>query len=215
MNMSANITIAAFVFGAILVLIGILGGKFRIFGAEVSGFLSNRFLRCAAFIIGAFFLISAMFSSETPRNKPVIEESGHSPLSPELIKEIPFKAIKIRVTDAKYSDGSIQLSLEVINEKPERQGIVLYAHPSYSFQRGSQLIINGNEYKADTITFGSDRGTEKIGKTLSSSGTLNAILSFSGIPPEIKTINMLELAYSVNNSYSPDGLLEFPQIALH
>ncbi len=50
--MPDNIKIGAFVFGAILVLIAILGGNFKLFGAEVASTVSNRWLRFISFVLG-------------------------------------------------------------------------------------------------------------------------------------------------------------------
>lgn len=48
--MPESIKIGAFVFGAILILIAILGGNFKLFGAEVAATVSNRWLRFVSFI---------------------------------------------------------------------------------------------------------------------------------------------------------------------
>jgi hypothetical protein len=61
--MPENLKIGAFVFGAILVLIAILGGNFRLFGADVASTVSNPLLRFMAFALGAIFLVVAMHPS--------------------------------------------------------------------------------------------------------------------------------------------------------
>lgn len=60
--MPDNLKIGAFVFGAILVLIALLGGNFKLFGAEVAATISNRFLRFVAFALGITFLVVAVHS---------------------------------------------------------------------------------------------------------------------------------------------------------
>jgi hypothetical protein len=55
--MPQSITIGAFIFGAILVLIAILGGNFKLFGAEIATTISNPFLRFLAFMLGVVFLL--------------------------------------------------------------------------------------------------------------------------------------------------------------
>ena len=58
--MPENLKIGVFVFGAILVLIAILGGNFKLFGAEVASNVSNRWLRFISFILGTALVILAL-----------------------------------------------------------------------------------------------------------------------------------------------------------
>lgn len=55
--MPDSIANAAFIFSAILILIALLGGKFKIFGSEISDTVSNPLLRFVAFAIGSFLLV--------------------------------------------------------------------------------------------------------------------------------------------------------------
>ena len=55
--MPDSIATAAFIFSAVLILIALLGGKFKIFGSEISESVSNPFIRFIAFAIGAFLLV--------------------------------------------------------------------------------------------------------------------------------------------------------------
>jgi hypothetical protein len=84
--MPENLKIGAFVFGAVLVLIALLGGNFKLFGAEVAATTSNRFLRLVAFALGATFLVVAIHSptSEisvvpTPSSPQPTQSSSSSP----------------------------------------------------------------------------------------------------------------------------------------
>jgi GUN4-like len=58
--MPENITIGAFVLGAILILIAILGGNFKLFGAEIASTVSSGWLRFVAFILGTALIIVAL-----------------------------------------------------------------------------------------------------------------------------------------------------------
>jgi hypothetical protein len=60
--MPQNITIAAFVLGAVLLLIAILRGGFKIFGAEVDG-TPGRFGRIFAGLLGVILIGIGLFSS--------------------------------------------------------------------------------------------------------------------------------------------------------
>ena len=60
--MPQSITIAAFVLGAVLLLIAILRGGFKIFGAEVDG-TAGRFGRIFAGLLGTVLIAIGLFSS--------------------------------------------------------------------------------------------------------------------------------------------------------
>lgn len=60
--MPQSITIAAFVFGAVLLLIAIVGGGFKIFGAEVSG-SAGKGGRLGAGLAGVILLCVGLFGS--------------------------------------------------------------------------------------------------------------------------------------------------------
>ena len=60
--MPDSITIAAFVLGAVLLLIAILRGGFKIFGAEIEG-TAGRFGRIFAGLLGIFLIAIGLFSS--------------------------------------------------------------------------------------------------------------------------------------------------------
>ncbi len=104
--MPENLKIGAFVFGAILVLIALLGGNFKLFGAEVAATISNRFLRFVAFALGATFLVIAMHSPN-PGNVSVVP----TPTSPQPTQS-PFSSPPLQTT---------QPSLSPINPSPVPQ----------------------------------------------------------------------------------------------
>jgi len=58
--MPNSIQIGILVLAAVLILIAILGGNFKLFGAEVTATVSNRFLRFAAFALGTALLVIAI-----------------------------------------------------------------------------------------------------------------------------------------------------------
>jgi len=59
--MPTTLTIGFFVFGAVLVLIALIGGKFQIFSVVVSSGTTSVVVRFIAFILGAIFLFLATF----------------------------------------------------------------------------------------------------------------------------------------------------------
>ena len=71
--MPENITIAAFVLGAVMLLISIVGGKFKIFGAEVSG-VAGPAGRTFAGVAGAIFIGIGLFNSLEARTRPSVKQ---------------------------------------------------------------------------------------------------------------------------------------------
>ena len=63
--MPQSLAMAAFVFGAVLLLIAVLGGQFKIFGAEVSG-SAGRIGRSFAAVIGAGLIVLGLFLTLRP-----------------------------------------------------------------------------------------------------------------------------------------------------
>jgi hypothetical protein len=66
--MPQNLHIAAFVFGAVLILISLVGGRFRIFGAEISDQV-GKVGRTLAFLLGLVFILLP-FGMPPPASEP-------------------------------------------------------------------------------------------------------------------------------------------------
>jgi uncharacterized protein YgiM (DUF1202 family) len=86
--MPENIRIGMFVFGAILILIAILGGNFKLFGAEVATTVSNPNLRLVSFALGIFLLVTAILKSD-PIFPPKCRILVSDPTPPLNIRESP------------------------------------------------------------------------------------------------------------------------------
>jgi len=92
-----SITVAAFVFGALLMLVAILGGGFKVFGAEVSGTVGTP-LRVVAGVLGTGVLLGVLYptfqannplgsnpestvssaSNESPSNEPELKTNYYA-----------------------------------------------------------------------------------------------------------------------------------------
>ena len=92
--MPENITIAAFILGAVMLLIAIIGGKFKIFGAEVTPTVGSTG-RIFAGVIGSLLVAIGLYSSlptdgiamqVAENTKPTVEQS-----KPENIRSVPVK----------------------------------------------------------------------------------------------------------------------------
>ena len=58
--MPDNLRIGVFAFGAVLIRVALLGGNFKLFGAEVASTVSNPILRFIAFALGAMLVALAI-----------------------------------------------------------------------------------------------------------------------------------------------------------
>jgi hypothetical protein len=63
--MPESLTIGAFVFGAVLILVALLGGNFKLFGAEINATV-GRSLRAVALMLGLGFVGYALFGGGAP-----------------------------------------------------------------------------------------------------------------------------------------------------
>jgi hypothetical protein len=63
--MPESLTIAAFVFGAVLILLSLVGGEFKLYGAEVSG-KASKFGRVVAFALGVGLIIMGLARDRPP-----------------------------------------------------------------------------------------------------------------------------------------------------
>jgi uncharacterized protein YgiM (DUF1202 family) len=86
--MPNNIRLSMFAFGAILILIGILGGKFKLFRAEIAAKVSNPILRFVSLALGTFLLVTSILNLNTifpPECKILVRD----PTAPLNIRESP------------------------------------------------------------------------------------------------------------------------------
>ena len=99
--MPENITIAAFVSGAVMLLIAIIGGNFKIFGAEVSA-MAGPSGRTFAGIAGAIFIAFGLYSS-----------------MPGKAGATSFKLKTLTCIKPQDRDGADEIYLKLGNEKFE------------------------------------------------------------------------------------------------
>lgn len=70
--MPTSIQVGVFVLGGVLILIAILGGKFKLFGAEIEATISNTPLRFVAGILGSVLLTIVLFTHNQSQPRPSI-----------------------------------------------------------------------------------------------------------------------------------------------
>lgn len=137
--MPGSISLGLLVLGGVLILIGFLGGNFKLFGAEVAATISNRWLRFLAIIFGVVLLITAGLSS-TPSNpsttssSPSISASSslQSPETPSLDKfvgrwssEGDVRASHLMTLEIQLQDGELSGTLESQSYKDRSSSGVL------------------------------------------------------------------------------------------
>jgi hypothetical protein len=89
--MPDNLRICVFAFGAVLILVALLGGNFKLFGAEVASTVSNPILRFLALALGALLIalaIQVYHFSEASAPPPLSSPSNKSK-SPEKSSSFP------------------------------------------------------------------------------------------------------------------------------
>jgi hypothetical protein len=93
--MPPSLQIGLLVLGGILLLIGILGGNFKLFGYEGPP-MSNHFLRFISFVIGTVLIVAALRSGAvtTPPVKPESPTAPESPITPPVKPESPTAPTK-------------------------------------------------------------------------------------------------------------------------
>jgi hypothetical protein len=81
--MPESLTIAAFVFGAVLMLLSLVGGGFKLFGAEVSGTVGTLG-RTVAFALGGVLITVGLLREDWSRSQPTprMDQQINVPVSP-------------------------------------------------------------------------------------------------------------------------------------
>jgi hypothetical protein len=121
--MPDNIAIAAFVFGAILILIALLGGNFKLFGSEISTSISSRWLRFVAFALGSVFIVLAL---------------SPTPATPERTSAIPTPSMTTAPTTAATPTPIVAPSTPPEIEEPTAiassgECVITVTHPFASY----------------------------------------------------------------------------------
>jgi len=95
--MPENLIISLFVFGAVLILISILGGGFKIFSIAVSSNISSPFIRIIAFVLGMSAMLLALVPNmisnalTNPTELPAFlaTETSQPDLPPTIVSDTP------------------------------------------------------------------------------------------------------------------------------
>jgi len=85
--MQISVQIGLIVLGGVLILVAIVGGKFKLFGAEISATTSNPYLRFIAFVFGTALIIISLQSIPSPTSA-VSSTTSRYKLASEVLPEI-------------------------------------------------------------------------------------------------------------------------------
>lgn len=99
--MPQSLSIAAFVFGAVLVLLSLVVGKFKLFGAEVEGTVSKA-SRVIAFLFGIFLIARGLNLGADP---PAVQPAS---VSPQAAAVQPQAGSRAALNEGKESDADPQ-----------------------------------------------------------------------------------------------------------
>jgi hypothetical protein len=120
-----SVAIAAFVFGALLILVAILGGGFKVFGAEVSGTVGTP-LRVVAGVLGTGVLLGALYPS-FQGNNPF--GSNLESTSPSASNESPSGKSALKVN---YYVDETSASMDVGNAG--NGGVIIVRQPTLHWE---------------------------------------------------------------------------------
>lgn len=81
--MPQSVSIGLMALGGVLLLVAIIGGKFKIFGAEVSDTISSWQLRFLAGVLGIIFVLAAVFQSSLSPSSPSLPNSRATSPKPQ------------------------------------------------------------------------------------------------------------------------------------
>lgn len=153
---------------------------------------------------------------ETTKINSTTQQENLNSLTPEsdssTVQVQEVSGIKITLLRSRRnSSNDVLFEFKVENVSSSEQSIDLFGGGSFG-NGNSRMFANGSEYAAINIQFG-DEQAGIVGKRLPANVTLNAFLGFRGVPTDLQTIDVLELAYSYNNLI-PAGYLQFRDISI-
>jgi len=100
--MPESLTIGAFVFGAVLILLSLVGGEFKLYGAEVSG-KAGRLGRVVAFALGVMLIVFGLFRGDRPAKALTNRDDQQGPAAPPTpasAREKPFEPSPVQANFA-------------------------------------------------------------------------------------------------------------------
>jgi hypothetical protein len=142
-----------------------------------------------------------------PRSNPPIE----APAKPgNLTQEIDDVAITL--THVHLSGDTLAFDFKVVNNAPGDKRMDLFGAGSFG-NGSSRFIADGQEYSATSIRVGNETFSGIVGKNFVSGIPLSGRVSFKGVPRTLRSVDILELAYSYDN-LKPAGVFRFSAVSV-
>jgi hypothetical protein len=94
--MPQSTQIGLLVLGGILVLTALLGGNFKLFGAEIAATISNPFLRFIAFFLGVVFIAVSLLQTPALNPSGIMPQSVSYPVNPTSPFPQPVPGVSIK-----------------------------------------------------------------------------------------------------------------------
>lgn len=157
-------------------------------------------------------------SSKSVPSAPAIDVQGASDPSIGTNKAVPGELtqeiddIAITITRVHLSGDVLTFDFQVLNRAPGDKEINLFGEGSFGYG-GSRFISEGQEFAATGIRVGNETEKGIVGKRFVSGVPLNGYVAFKGVPGTLRSVAVLELAYSYSN-LRPAGTFRFSNLVV-
>jgi hypothetical protein len=159
--MPSTVAIASFVFGAVLLLLGLVGGRFKLFGSEFSGTLGPAG-RAAALVMGAGFIIWGLVHD----GRPPAVETGPAP-RPGVAAAVPARELAPTPAPIGLAEMWQDETGTIYRVTPNGSNYYVVAHNSYTgISAEGYCTVQGLNW---TSSFQTSKGSAGTG-----TGTLSA-----------------------------------------
>ena len=167
--MPDNLRISVFAFGAVLTLVALLGGNFKLFGAEVASTVSNPILRFLAFALGAMLVALAIqgYHFEESSAPPPLSSPSSESKSPDKSSFPPqTAAVRPRPSSTPKERWELMGTSSKTGEEVYLDRLSIYRSGSFidfTYKIGNDVLeakadCNSNRWSAVNKVSGADHG---------------------------------------------------------
>jgi hypothetical protein len=148
--------------------------------------------------------------SSKPTQPSPVQTSTATRAPDDLTQEVD--SIAITLTRVHLSGDVLTFEFQVLNKAPADQTMSLFGAGSFG-NGSSRFIADGQEYAATSVRVGNETWDGIVAKRFVSGIPLNGYVAFKGVPRSLRSVAILELAYSYNN-LRPAGAFRFSNVAV-
>jgi hypothetical protein len=158
--MPSSVAIAAFVLGGVLLLVAVVGGKFKLFGAEVSGAANNPG-RWVAGLLGCCLTVVGLGLSAPASAGPSGEEQRE-------IKEAVARAVSATISAFNAGDpNGLEAYIEGDELSTTRKQIAETKQQFAEQRLRATMFVRGIAFDTILVTDGGDRAEARVRVTMS------------------------------------------------